>query len=86
MIQLIFESTVKHKVKIFNLLRTTALRLSREDECQKVTFSTCEAFLELLSNQKEAETNFIAHEVHTLQQQTLTQSILLVGIKPLSSS
>ena len=50
MIQLTFESIVKHKAEILNLLRTIVLILSPEDECQKVTLSTYEAFQELLSN------------------------------------
>ena len=41
-----------------------------------VTFSTCEAFQELLSNQEEAETKVIAHAVHALQQQTHTQAVI----------
>ena len=79
MIQLISEFTVKHKAKILNLLRTTVLILSREDECQKVTFSTCEAFQEQLSNQEEAETKVIIHAVHALQQQAITRAVIKSG-------
>lgn len=56
------------------------LILSREDECQKVTLSTFEAFQELLNNQEETKTKVIAHAVHALQQKTITQAV----IKPAS--
>ena len=51
------------------------LILSREDECQKVALSTCEAFRDLLSNQEEADTKVIVHAVHALQQQTITEAV-----------
>ena len=77
MIQSIFESIVKHKPKILNLFRTAVLILCREDECHKVTLSTCEAFQELLCNQEKAEnTKIITHEVHALQQQTITEAFI----------
>ena len=75
-IQLIFQSTVKHKAKILNLLGTTVIILPREDKYQKVTLSTCEAFQELLRNQEEADTKVVAHAVHAFQQQAITQAVI----------
>ena len=53
MIQLSFESIVKQKTNILNLLRTTVLVLCLQNECQKVTCSICEVYQELLTNQEE---------------------------------
>ena len=75
-IQLIFESIVKHKANILNLLRTTVLILSRQDECQKVTCSICEGFQELLSSQEEVDEKVIVHAAHILQQHTITQAVI----------
>ena len=75
-IQLLFESIVKHKANILNLLRTTVLISSRQDKCQKVTCSICEGFQELLSNQEEADAKVIVLATHILQQHTITQAII----------
>ena len=75
-IQLIFESIVKHKANILNLLRTTVLILPQKNKYQKVTLLTCEAIQELLNNQEEADTKFVTHAVYALQQQTITEAVV----------
>lgn len=69
MIELFFQVWTKKKVHCLNLLRTTQIILSREQECLSLTLlaaTSCD-YPDLLSNHEEADTKVIAHSSHALQ-------------------
>ena len=66
MIELIFETIVKEKLKFLNILRTIEVYLSSYDKCILITLSTTTDVNDLCSNQEEADTKIVIHALHSL--------------------
>ena len=68
MIELVFETIIHEKLDVLGMLGCTEVYLSGEEICTKVTTTSAAEFVQLSSNQEEADTKVILHTSHILRE------------------